>query len=559
MTTLERSRWPRDARASLVSLRVARWSVLLASAIVVLAVNAPILDFDWLIFDDDINVLVNPHLGARAGESARWAFENVDYMRRYLPLGWLLFWALLGVAGYNAPAFHAAAWVLTAFNTILLCLVFEALCRKHERHCTLSCERAGRRRIAGCAFAALIWTLHPLRVENAAWISGLLYVGSTALALVAVLLMLRSLDSRAPGASPARIGGCLCYLGSLLVYPVYLSLPAVLACGAVAMSASSVITALRQVIRWTAGWWLAAAFSCAMNVFARVTASGAYAMDAPTPRAAQTLADLCRAVAHYVAETVCPCEIAAYYGGSESWVGGAWGWVLVSVFFVVIVAFLANASARRPVACWLSAALLALAPFLAQTDGSFHPSDRYAVLWLAIWLAPVAIALARPVGGRAWLTRAIIAAVALLTVGWNYRRTLPNWRDTWALQASIDRKTRAAPSVQFGFARAAVAFWWLGDHAAAQGKLEHAARRFRGHPAHVTARDTLNELAPRWRQRVGARLDTPPLAVLHVDLGRSWLERGERAAAAAHFARALRLAPNYPEAARGLLQSHDAR
>ena len=535
-----------------------RGSALLASAVIVLAVNAPVLEFDWLIFDDDINVLVNPHLGARADASARWAFENVDYMRRYLPLGWLLFWALLSIAGYSAAVFHAAGWLLTAVNTVLVGLVFEELCRKHERHrASPPSESADRRRIAASALVALMWTLHPLRVENAAWISGLLYVASTTLAAGAVLLFLRSV-AEAAGTPRIRIAAAVCYLGSLLVYPVYLTLPAVLICGVAACSTESVVTAARQAFRHTATWWLAAAFAAGMNLFARATASGAFATPGvPVPGAAETAADLGRALTHYVAETVSPCDIAAYYGTGESWIGGARGAVTGVLFLLVLGALLARRATRRATSCWSSAALLALAPFLAQRDGTFHPSDRYAVLWLAVWLAPLAIELTRPRAALPGPVRFAAAAAALLALGWSYRQTLPHWRDTWALQASIDRKTAPAPSVQFGFARAAIAFWWLGDHATAQRRLEDGATRFPGHSALFIARETLNDLAPRWRQRVGARVDTPPLAVLHVDLGRTWLARGERAAAAAHFTRALRLAPNYPDAARGLVLSHD--
>jgi hypothetical protein len=188
-------------------------------------------------------------------------------------------------------------------------------------------------------------------------------------------------------------------------------------------------------------------------------------------------------------------------------------------------------------------------------DPAFHPSDRYAVLWLAVCSVPVAIWLShpRPVVSWAMLTSAAVLGLTLLAV--NYRCALPNWKDTRALQAAIDRKTAQAPSVQFSFARPAIAFWWLGDRSAAQRCLEAGEQRFPGHPAVATARDTLKDFDRRWRERVGSRVDIPPLAVLHVDLGRAWLARGESAAAAAHFTRALRLAPEYRDAAHGLLQS----
>jgi hypothetical protein len=546
-----------NSRATVSTLR---WSAVLLSAAVVLAVNFPVLEFEWLIFDDDINILVNPYLGSRATESVRWAFENVDYMRRYLPLGWLMFAGLLAVDGYSAPLFHAAGWVLTALNTVLIYFVFEDLCRKFAQSRSDAPRTDGSKwiRVSAAAVTAVLWSLHPLRVENAAWISGLLYVASTSLALGAVLLHLRSLGCAAGKSVLPRMAACVLYLGSLLVYPVYLSLPAVLVCGSVAVARGGVIKVIGESLRRTAGWWLAAAFCGGMNAFARVTASEAYvSADTPgAPGAAEIFLKTARAVAHYVAQTLWPVEVAAFYGASDSWIGDRRGWIAIAFILVVSVTLLACRSNRRPITCWLIAALCSIAPFLAHMDHTFHPSDRYTVLWLAVWAAPLAIWTSR--GRTTVRSFAILAATLLVLVGLarSYSRALPNWKDTRALQTSIDRKTAVAPSPQFGYARAAIAFWWLGDRATAERKLEEGAQRFPDDPAMAATRNTLRDFEGRWRERVGLRLDIPPLAVHHVDLGRAWLTRGARAAATAHFVRALRLAPEYREAVEGLLQSH---
>ena len=559
-----RARAPqRNAGSSSTGPTAFRGAAALLSGVIVLAVNFPVLDFDWLIFDDDINILVNPHLGMRATESVQWAFENVDYMRRYLPLGWLMFAGLLAVDGYSAPVFHAAGWVLTALNTVLIYFVFEKLCRKFAGG-SADAQRRGARRwtcAPATAFTALLWSLHPLRVENAAWISGLLYVASTNLALGAVLLYLRSLEGASHDTVLTRTAAAVLYLGSLLVYPVFLSLPAVLVCGSLAFSRGSVILEIGAALRRTAAWWLAAAFCGGMNTFARATASAAYVSPDTNDafNVAEVFAQTSRALGHYVAQTLWPGDVAAFYGAADNWLEGGRSGIATAFVFVVAATLLAFRSSRRPVTCWLVASAAAVAPFLAQMDATFHPSDRYTVLWLAVWLTPLGLVAASARGKLASSATLAVLALAFIGLGGSYREALPNWKNTASLQASIDRKTAAAPSVQFNFARAATASWWLGDQAGAQSKLQAGAARFPNHPAMGAARDTLNDFDRRWRQRVGNQVEIPPLAVLHVDLGRSWLGRGEPAAAAAHFMQALRLAPEYREAAHGLLQAHAGR
>ena len=43
----------------------------------------------FLLWDDNINIATNPHLGEFNWESVRWMFTDSSYMRRYVPLAWL--------------------------------------------------------------------------------------------------------------------------------------------------------------------------------------------------------------------------------------------------------------------------------------------------------------------------------------------------------------------------------------------------------------------------------------------------------------------------------------
>ncbi|HVS53770.1 MAG TPA: hypothetical protein VHD62_15550 [Opitutaceae bacterium] len=555
-----------DAAAEPVRARSAagasRWPWALGLVAVVLWVNLPVLGFDWLMFDDDINILVNPFLGRGAASTLAWAFQNLDYMRRYLPLGWLGFDALLAIDGYNATVFHAASWLLSGLNAALAFFVFEKLARSPTNGVVDERVAASRSSFvpALAAAAALVWSLHPLRAENAGWISGLLYLGSTTCALGAVLLHLSRENS---SARRARDTGCgiaasLLYLASLLVYPVFLALPALLVVRA-ACIAKSARRGATDEMRRTASWWLAAGFAVAMNVFARFTATDAYAPVASLGASAGGHAFLGIALTflHYIARTIWPGHVVAFYGATDRLLPPPVAWLIAAALALAALVLLRRASTRRATLGWMLAGAISLGPFVVQSSGDFHASDRYAVLWLAVWCAAF-------VGAARMLDRknqALLLAAALAALAFFmplYRTALANWRNTATLQASIDLATAASPDPGMSFARPARAFWWLGNVPESERRLRDGLQRYPQSPRLAETRTSLEALSARWHERIGAHTEIPPLAVLHFELGRAWLDRGESRAAAAHFARALTLAPTFADAARAYREeTHD--
>ncbi len=516
--------------------------------LIVLLFTTPVLEFDWLMFDDDINILVNPYLGGGLS-TVRWAFENVDYMRRYLPLGWIGFETLLAIDGYNATLFHAAGWLLSGLNGALMCLILAHVLRP---------AGAGRRTHVGlfpwlvALLAALFWSLHPLRVENAAWISGLLYLASTTLACLAVLVHLRVTrqDDCAPGhAAPPylRLLGALFYLASLLVYPVFLSLPALLWWYQVASARRGErLGVARLAARRLGGWWIAAVFALAMNIYARVTSGDLYE---PLPSwhatdAFSLLTKFARAVLHYVAITVWPADVAIVYSSSENWVHPA----MAAGILISAGALLVFPATRWRAFAWMVAGGLALLPFLGVYDRSFQPNDRYAVLWLAVCAAALGRMILRAQQHRTAAPAALLVAllaVSLLAI--SYRSALYVWRDTPALQAVIDRmETRLHP--RLNITRPAWVAWLQGDRIEADRRLLLGKKTY---PHSEQIRDAEAQLAQSddaWRRRVGASTQISPLALLHFDLGRAWQQRGKPRAARAHFARAIKLAPDFAAA-----------
>jgi hypothetical protein len=55
--------------------------------------------FDFVTFDDEHCIVFNPHMGPVTFERASWAFTDVSYARRYMPLGWLGFAAVFSWFG----------------------------------------------------------------------------------------------------------------------------------------------------------------------------------------------------------------------------------------------------------------------------------------------------------------------------------------------------------------------------------------------------------------------------------------------------------------------------
>ncbi|HEX2854876.1 MAG TPA: tetratricopeptide repeat protein [Opitutaceae bacterium] len=536
-------------RARAAAGRLRPWGAAIA-AVVVLIANQAVLRFDWLVFDDDINVFFNPHLGGLNGESVTWAFSNLDYVRRYLPLGWLGFDALIAVDGYNASVFHAASWLLSGLNAALAFLIGYALLPGVG---PVHSPRIAWQRSGVALFGALVWSLHPLRAETAGWISGLLYLASTTCAGFAILLHLHGARTGAmANRGPLRILAALCYLASVLVYPVFLALPAVLTWLAVVRKGRSHLVA---EIRSLSTWWLAAAFALGMNFFAQATASGPF----PGFTALENFGLIPRAIAavrtylFYLAHTAWPETTSVFLGRIDGLMEiGHAKWVLAILLPAGLGAFLWKKTRSRATA-YAVAALLSLAPFLGAMDPHFTVSDRYTVLWLGILACALGEVLISPAGRILEIAKYFAAGVVLVACVAAYGPALAPWQNTATLQKRIDEVNAAKPDVVMNYARPATALWWMGQREEAVQRLREGFAKF---PDSIHLRAVQQELAEtdtRWRGLVGNRTSIAPMAVMHHNLGQAWMQRGHPASAAPHFKRAFQLAPEFAEAAAGLV------
>ena len=203
------------------------WAALGVCALAVWAVFGGTRHGSFVLWDDDYNLQQNPHLGGLTWENLRWMFTDTAYSRRYFPLtwlGWTVQHDLFGLTPYSA---HLGNVFFHLLNTGLVFFVIQSALRiwlAREDH-----ARGGPATVAA-TLGALVWALHPLRVEVVAWASGRIYAQTACFLLVSLWCYLKSIEVE-PGSALARrfrwVSAASLAL-SLLTYPLALSYVGVL-------------------------------------------------------------------------------------------------------------------------------------------------------------------------------------------------------------------------------------------------------------------------------------------------------------------------------------------
>lgn len=125
----------------------------------------PALGAGFVDWDDDRNFLSNPGYRGLGPRELHWMF-TATWMGHYIPLTWLTLGLNYVVGGMDPWGYHLGNLVLHAANAALLFFV----ARRLLAAAAISPE--GNASIAwGAAVAALLWALHPLRVESVAWVT----------------------------------------------------------------------------------------------------------------------------------------------------------------------------------------------------------------------------------------------------------------------------------------------------------------------------------------------------------------------------------------------------
>lgn len=184
----------------------------------------PARNFDFVMFDDDINIFRNDHIGLLNAKRIIWMFSDLSYVRRYMPLGWLSFCTVVELNGFSPKGFHIAGIAIHAINASLYFIVLQLACRVYSGSVCFS------RRIILPSVIALWWAFSPLRVEVVGWSSGLLYGISTTWLLLAFLFYLQSRECQLRKKTWCSLFSSLAFTASLITYPIMIGIAGAVVC-----------------------------------------------------------------------------------------------------------------------------------------------------------------------------------------------------------------------------------------------------------------------------------------------------------------------------------------
>lgn len=212
------------ARKSSARPRPVEWKAPIAVGLVTVLAFLPILANGFVTWDDDRNFLDNPaYRGLDAGH-LKWMWTTF-HMGHYVPLSWMTLGLDYELWGMDARGYHLTNLVLHAANAIFLYFIARRLLRLAM---PARASANGRALAFAAAFAALLFSIHPLRVESVAWATERRDVLSLFFCLATLLAYLKFTD--APAANRKWYWTSIAlFLCALLSKATALTLPAVLA------------------------------------------------------------------------------------------------------------------------------------------------------------------------------------------------------------------------------------------------------------------------------------------------------------------------------------------
>ncbi len=528
--------------------RLSRWAAPAVVVLVTLAVFWPALRGGFLNWDDDVNILTNPHYRGLGWGNLRWMFTT---MRNgpYQPLSWLslavdyLFW------GMNPLGYHLTNVLLHAANAALFYAV--AL-----RFASRGAAPGGIPPRLTAALAALLFAIHPLRVESVAWVterrdvlSGFFYLG-------AVYAYLRRHADENPSSQGWQALCWSSFAMALLSKGIVMTLPLVF----IVLDVYPLRRLPGQMGQWFKAtyrrvWLEKAAYLIPALIIALVAYVGQQRLGSLfVESAAAHCAKACFGLAFYLWKTVWPVDLCPLYESPIPFDPFAWPFLASTAAVALITAALVLARRRWPAGLTAGVCYaVTLAPVLGLVSfGSQLAADRYSYLACLPW--PI---LAAGGGGWAWQrakawSRAILclgAALALTGLAGLTWRQVGVWHDS---QTFWEYTLRLRP-------RTSVAHTDLGNVLAAQGKTAEAAAHYREAlrirpdwaEAHtnlgllLAGQGRLDEAVAQHREALRIKPDN---AEAHNNLGLGLAGQGRVEEAVEHYRAALSIKPELAEA-----------
>jgi tetratricopeptide (TPR) repeat protein len=419
------------------------------TVVVIVVVTAvaflPVFGNGWVKRDDPENFLENPGYRGLGPAQLRWAFSSFQ-LGVYQPVAWILLGAEYEVCGLLPWGYHLASLILHCLNAAILVPLAVAILRRSR-----FTERmgAGDQRLLhfGAVWAAVLYAVHPLRVEAVAWASCQPYLPCTFFAMLSALAYLKRENVSGAGRVRWLAASVAMYVLALLCKAAAVTLPgALLVLDAYPLRRfSSGPRSRRRAV--LAVLLEKAPFAVVGMLFFAVALGGKYVSNPSLVNEAavgpgQRFARAVYAAGFYAEKTIWPSGLSAVYEWPER-VSIFEPWFATGFVVAVCLSLLAAGLARRyPGFCAAWFAYLAL---LSPVSGFVRSgyavvADRYtylATIPLFIAFSYSLVRLWSAFQERAFfantLTAALIAAtVALGALSWRLSRS---WHDAEAMVA----------------------------------------------------------------------------------------------------------------------------
>jgi len=529
-------------------------------ALLTAAVFLPALGDGFVNWDDEENFLANPHYRGLGWTQIRWMF-SIPHTGPYVPITWLTLGLDYVLWGTKPAGYHATSVIFHTLNAVLV----YALARRLLTAAVPGREAAIR---WGAAAAALLFGIHPLRVESVAWISERRDVVSGCFVLLTVLAYLTAGARGVAGRLERRWFWAAVGLFSLalLSKPIAVGLPAVLValdCYPLGRMADGGTSPLRRFLRLSiiekapflaVGGVVAALAVAVGKMHGAVTSLEALGV-------AERLAISSYGLIFYLSKTIAPWPLSPLY--TLFYPVSPWSamYALPEILVVLVTAALVWLRRRWPAGliAWVSYAALLFPVIGIFHNGAQIAADRYTYLACLSWalLAGAGIAWCLDAGAAARIGRGVASAAVGATVliivslmGLTVRQ-IGVWRDSvtlWRHAAAVEPESDV-PIFYLG--------WALTDARRfdeARAHFERSLARVPDSLPWLRAQFMLqlgiveeragNPLAAESRYREALTLD-PAHPVARIRLGALLFDRGQRAEAEREWARVLALFPEW--------------
>ena len=397
--------------------------------------------FAFVDYDDQEYVIENPNMrGGLTAANAKWAFLSAGYADNWHPLAWISMMADVTLAGpldderwasrdnRVAHVMHAHNVALHVLNAGLLYLLLLVLARRLFPPAVTD--------DLVCAFLALLWAVHPLRVEVVCWASERKELTCVCFMLLSMLAYLMQSRPRGSSLIPRLfyLLSLLFFVLAILAKPVAVTLPVVL-------FAFDWIFGGRMRIAKLLPFALGSAACCLLTMASQTTAlkSGADQL------LCQRLESVFVAPLVYLGQTAWPAGLSSFYKFTwkMDWLGVGCGVLLVAAMAWVCVRWLMRRETWAGLAAFgVAWAYVGLVPMLGVVKvGPQEHADRY-TYWIGCGLSAVLLVGWRQLAEREavrrfvatyarqtlWGAVGVLAVLAFVTAG-----RVPVWQNTISL------------------------------------------------------------------------------------------------------------------------------